>query len=71
LADLLVRRGGRRIHLEQGRIAGAPAMGLVPALTPSPTPGENFQPRIITLKIDDDEDSGQDEALPPATRGPA
>ena len=71
LSELLVRKGGRRIHLEQGRIAGAPAMGLVPALTPAPTPAEKFQPRIITLKIDDDENGGQDEALPPATRGPA
>jgi ABC-type ATPase involved in cell division len=70
LADLLVRRGGRRIHLEQGRIAGAPAIGLVPALTPSPTPSEKLQPRIITLKVDDDEAIGADEALPPATRGP-
>jgi cell division transport system ATP-binding protein len=67
LADLLVSRGGRRIHLEQGRIAGAPAIGLVPALTPSPTSAENFQPKIIMLEVDGDEA----EALPPATRGPA
>ena len=67
LADLLVGRGGRRVHLEQGRIAGAPAIGLVPALTPSPSLAEPFQPRIITLEVDD----GEAEALPPATRGPA
>jgi len=70
LADQLVRRGGRRIHLEQGRIAGAPAMGLVPALTPSPMPAETFQPRIITLEVDD-ENREEDQILPPATRGPA
>jgi len=69
LADQLVRRGGRRIHLEQGRIAGAPAMGLVPALTPSPVPGEEAQARVITLEVDD---NGDEESLvPPATRGPA
>lgn len=30
LADRLVELGGRRVHLEQGHIAGAPAVGLVP-----------------------------------------
>jgi ABC-type ATPase involved in cell division len=68
LADQLVNRGGRRIHLAQGRIAGAPAMGLVPALTPSPLMTENLPPRIIKLEVDDDENAS---ALPPATRGPA
>jgi ABC-type ATPase involved in cell division len=67
LADLLVRRGGRRIHLEQGRIAGAPAIGLVPALTPSPLPAERSQPRVITLELDNDEG----RVLPPATGDPA
>ncbi len=68
LADQLVSRGGRRIHLEQGRIAGAPAMGLVPALTPSPSAVDgNLQPRIITLEVDD----GEEEAFSPVTRGPA
>ena len=64
LADALVRVGGRRIHLDQGRIAGAPAMGLVPALTPSPVP--EAQARVITLQVDKDEEN----ILPPATRGP-
>ena len=30
-AELLVQAGGRRVHLEEGRIAGAPPIGLVPA----------------------------------------
>jgi ABC-type ATPase involved in cell division len=30
-AQMLVDAGGRRVHLEGGRIAGAPAIGLVPA----------------------------------------
>jgi ABC-type Mn2+/Zn2+ transport system ATPase subunit len=30
-AQRLVDAGGRRVHLEGGRIAGAPAIGLVPA----------------------------------------
>jgi len=70
LADQLVGKGGRRIHLSQGRIAGAPAMGLVPAVTPSPVPGERAQARVITLEVDD---GGNDEEsmVPPATRGPA
>ena len=70
-ADQLVCRGGRRIHLEQGRIAGAPAMGLVPALTPSPTLAEKLNPKVITLEVDDDENDGEAKVLPPATRGPA
>jgi cell division transport system ATP-binding protein len=64
LADALVCAGGRRIHLEQGRIAGAPAIGLVPALEPSSVP--ESQPRIFTLEVDD----GEELVLPPATRGP-
>ena len=68
LADQLVCRGGRRIHLEQGRIAGAPAIGLVPALTPSPLPGEELQARIVMPEAD----ANDEESLaPPATRGPA
>jgi len=67
LASQLVQRGGRRIHLDQGRIAGAPAIGLVPAFTPSPVLAEADRPGVITLEVDDDEES----ALPPATRGPA
>ena len=67
LADQLVSHGGRRIHLEQGRIAGAPAMGLVPALTPDPVPMGTFHPRIITLEVDD-EAVGD---VSPVIRGPA
>jgi ABC-type ATPase involved in cell division len=71
LAEQLVQEGGRRIHLDQGRIAGAPAIGLVPAFTPSPLIAEKGQPRVITLEIQDDRDDDEKSALPPATRGPA
>jgi ABC-type lipoprotein export system ATPase subunit len=70
LADQLVSRGGRRIHLAQGRIVGAPAMGLVPAFTPTPeTPEklEELQLKVIRLDVGD----GEKDVLPPATRGPA
>lgn len=70
LADQLVSRGGRRIHLAQGRIVGSPAMGLVPAFTPAPeTPEklEKLQPKVVMLDVDD----GEEDVLPPATRGPA
>jgi len=63
-ADVLVQAGGRRIHLSQGRIAGAPAIGLVPALTPAPASED--QAKVITLEIDDD----REDLAPPATRGP-
>jgi len=67
-ADALVHAGGRRIHLSQGRIAGAPAIGLVPALTPSPVPSpvNESQAKVITLAHDDNEE----DLAPPATRGP-
>jgi cell division transport system ATP-binding protein len=64
LADALVGAGGRRIHLEQGHIAGAPVIGLVPALMPSPMP--ESQASRITLVVGD----GEERFLPPATRGP-
>jgi cell division transport system ATP-binding protein len=60
----LVELGGRRITLAQGRIVGAPAVGLVPALAPEPSSKGTTQPRVLSLEVDD-------EALPPATRGPA
>ena len=66
LADQLVSRGGRRIHLAQGRIAGAPAIGLVPVFTPVPVVDEKLQPRVVTLEVDD----GEEDVLPTATRGP-
>ena len=46
-------------------------MGLVPALTPSPTLAEKLNPKVITLEVDDDENDGEAKVLPPATRGPA
>ena len=67
LADQLVSRGGRRIHLAQGRIVGSPAMGLVPAYTPAPETPEKLQPKVVMLDVDD----GEEDVLPPATRGPA
>jgi ABC-type ATPase involved in cell division len=38
-AQILVDAGGRRVHLEGGRLAGAPAIGLVP--TPGGLVGES------------------------------
>jgi ABC-type ATPase involved in cell division len=38
-AQMLVDEGGRRVHLEGGRMAGGPAIGLVP--TPAGFAGEN------------------------------
>lgn len=61
LVGLLVSHGGRKINLADGRIVGAPAVELVPALTPAPFEAA----RVITLELDDG-----DEALPPAGRGP-
>lgn len=62
LADALVEQGGKKIHLAQGRIVGAPAVELVRGFTPEPV--EVPQGRVIDLELDDD-----DEALP--ARGPA
>jgi ABC-type ATPase involved in cell division len=53
LANVLVNAGGRRIHLAEGRIVGAPAVGLVPDL-PEP---QAERPRLIVL----------DAELPPET----
>lgn len=64
LAQKMVEAGGRRIDLADGRVVGAPSVELVPALTP--TPAEAPDARIIDLEVDDG-----DEALPPASRGPA
>jgi len=65
LANRFVQQGGRKINLAQGRIVGAPAIELVPAFTPEPVESTGGLRRIITLEVDED-----DEALPPATRGP-
>lgn len=72
-AELLVEVGGRRINLAEGRIVGAPAMGLVPVFTPAPVePGEEKKSpaRVITLEVDDGLEGDQDY-LPPASKGPA
>jgi ABC-type ATPase involved in cell division len=66
LAESLVAAGGRRVHLAEGHIVGAPAVGLVPdfdATEAAPASGES---RIITLEIDDE----GERMVPPATRGP-
>jgi ABC-type ATPase involved in cell division len=65
LADALVRAGGRRIHLCEGRIVGAPAVELVPVMSP-PVRDEKKQPRTMSLEADDAEQS----LLPPASKGP-
>lgn len=66
LAELFVRQGGRKIHLAEGRIVGAPPVELVPTYTPSPSEIGAGHGRVITLEVDDG-----DEAAPPASRGPA
>jgi len=65
LADRLVELGGRRIHLEQGRVAGAPAVGLVPDFTPAPT--ADLTPVALT-PVRDLEACIEDS---PARKGPA
>jgi ABC-type ATPase involved in cell division len=67
LADKLVRARGRKINLEQGRIVGAPPIGLVPDLTPSPQPDNKVTSKVITLEMDKDDPK---LVLPPATKGP-
>lgn len=66
LCEALVSAGGRKVHLAEGRIVGAPPMGLVPDLEPNPAASAN-PGRVITLEVEDEESA----ALPPATRGPA
>lgn len=46
LANVLVTAGGRRIHLAEGRIVGAPAVGLVPDL-PEP---QDERPRLLAVE---------------------
>lgn len=71
LADGLVLAGGRKIHIAQGRIAGAPSMGLVPAL-PARYPNDNEQARNVTKPETDNLDSNIDpRKLAPASKEPA
>ncbi|MBN2574378.1 MAG: ATP-binding cassette domain-containing protein [Deltaproteobacteria bacterium] len=66
LADVLVAAGGRRIHLEQGRVAGAPAVELVPALHPPQDERETGPSRLLAGERDDG-----DRSVPaPAAKGP-
>jgi ABC-type ATPase involved in cell division len=66
LAEALVAAGGRRINLAQGRIVGAPSVGLVPPLT-LPEPREEIgSPRILSLETDGNNPS----LLAPAAKGP-
>jgi len=64
-AAQMVEHGGRKINLDQGRIVGAPAVGLVPAFTPAPISVDIAQ-RVASS----DADEGG-VATSPATRGPA
>lgn len=64
LAERLVELGGRRIHLEQGRVAGAPAVGLVPNFTPPP---EAVTPVVVMPTQARD----LSEETAPARKGPA
>jgi ABC-type ATPase involved in cell division len=62
LANVLVNAGGRRIHLAEGRIVGAPAVGLVPDL-PEPQVG---RPRLIVIEAEPPDES----ACSPGAKGP-
>jgi len=64
LAEKLVGHGGRRINLAEGRIVGAPAVGLVPSLS-----GEAAGDQLAELRAQAGEE-GEAEDLP-AARGPA
>ena len=71
LADGLVLAGGRKIHIAQGRIAGAPSMGLVPAL-PVPQANGDEQPRNLMRPGTDDADSDVDpQRFVPVSKEPA
>lgn len=63
-AERLVEAGGRKVSLAEGRVVGGPAVELVPACSPETAQGPGG--RIITLEVEDG-----DEALSPASRGPA
>jgi ABC-type ATPase involved in cell division len=61
-ADALVAAGARRIHLAEGRIVGAPAVGLVPALSLT----DARSARMDSIETEND-DAG---VFSPAAKGP-
>jgi len=64
-AAQMVEHGGRKINLDQGRIVGAPAVGLVPAFTPAPISVD------IAQRVESSDADEGGVATSPATRGPA
>ena len=60
-AAALVAAGGRRIHLADGKIAGAPAVELVPPLSV-----DDIQQPLTSIE----EDGTEVTILPPASKGP-
>jgi len=54
LANALVAASGRRIHLSEGRIVGAPAVELVPEPGYPEGDEESGTLRLVTLETDDD-----------------
>ena len=64
-ADAVVATGGRKIHLADGRITGAPAVELVPPLT-SPDERADETPRLLCIDADGEEPAAH---APPA-KGP-
>jgi len=60
-ADALVAAGGRRIHLAEGRIVGAPPMGLVPALSLADS-REGRTPRPVSPENEDSKSGARTEA---------
>jgi ABC-type ATPase involved in cell division len=70
LANELVGIGGRRIHLAQGRIAGAPAIGLVPG-SPEPSyEGEPSPAKLVPLAMDGGDVRGDLPTAAPAAKEP-
>jgi cell division transport system ATP-binding protein len=71
LADGLVLAGARKIHIAQGRIAGAPAIGLVPALTSRPLLDGDQQTRnVVGLETNDDDPDGDSRLSSTAAKDP-
>jgi ABC-type ATPase involved in cell division len=67
LADQVVRAGGRRIHLAQGRIVGTPAVELVPSLASAVGRKREIERKGLPPHIEHGEET---IAIPPATKGP-
>lgn len=66
-ADAVVAAGGRRIHLAEGRVAGAPAVGLVPSLE---KPESLDEPTPRSRSVEDESDADAAPTRAPSAKGP-